>query len=76
MNKEQLVKETIVLLASDLFKAIYERDACGGWGDAAEEIIRYAEKFEKELDWQEDDQRDYIELLEQYEERIKKELEL
>ncbi len=72
-KKERLLQETIVLLAADIYQTIYESDACDGWGDACDDIIRYAKQFEKELNWQEDDERDYIVELERFEERILKE---
>ena len=72
-KKDRLLKETIVLLAADIYKTIYDRDDCDGWGDACGDIIRYAEQFEQELDWQETDDRDYIEELEKFDEKILKE---
>ena len=69
-KKERLLQETIVLLAADIYKTIYDSDDCDGWGDACDDIIRYAKQFEDELDWQEDDERDYIEELEKFEEKI------
>lgn len=72
-NKERMLQETMVLLAADIYQTIYDDDSCGGWGDACDDIIRYARQFEEELDWQEHDERDYIQELEQFEERILKE---
>lgn len=72
-KKERLLQETIVLLAADIYQTIYDSDSCDGWGDACDDIIRYAKQFEDELDWQEDDERDYIEELEKFEEKILKE---
>lgn len=71
INKERLLQETIVMLSADMFQTIYDSDDGGGWGDACDDIIRYAKQFEDELNWQEDDQRDYIEELEKFEQRIK-----
>ena len=73
-KRDRLMKETVVLLAADLYQNIYDRDDCDGWGDACDDIIRYAEQFEKELDWQEDDERDYIKELEKYEQKVLDEL--
>lgn len=66
MNKQHLLQETIVLLSADLFEFIYD-NVCPHWGDVCDEIILLAERFEKELNWQEDDERDYIFLLEEFE---------
>ncbi len=73
-KRDRLLKETIVLLAADIYKDIYDRDDCGGWGDACDDIIRYAEQFERELNWQEDDDRDYIVELEKFEKKVLDEL--
>ena len=73
-KRERLTKETIVLLAADIYQTIYDRDECDGWGDACDDVIRYAEQFEKELDWQEDDERDYIVELEKFEKKVLDEL--
>lgn len=68
MNREHLLKETIVLLAADIYQDIY--DDSEGWGDAVERVITLAEQFEKELDWQEFDERDYIEELDKFERKV------
>ena len=68
MNKEHLLKETIVLLAADIYQDIY--DDSEGWGDAVERVISLAEQFEKELNWQENDERDYIIELEKFERKV------
>lgn len=68
MNKEQLKKETIVLLAADIYQDVYDYVGC--WGEAVETIVRLAEEFEKELNWQEGDERDYLEELEKFEEKV------
>lgn len=73
-KRERLTKETIVLLAADIYQTIYDRDECDGWGDACDDIIRHAEQFEKELDWQEDDERDYMVELEKFEKKVLDEL--
>lgn len=73
-KRERLTKETIVLLAAGIYQTIYDRDECDGWGDACDDIIRYAEQFEKELDWQEDDERNYMVELEKFEKKVLDEL--
>lgn len=73
-KRERLTKETIVLLAADIYQTIYDRDECDGWGDACDDVIRYAEQFEKELDWQENDERDYMVELEKFERKVLDEL--
>lgn len=73
-KRDRLLKETIVLLAADLFQTIYDRDDCDGWGSAVEEIIGYAEQFERELKWQENDDRDYMTELEKFEQKVLEEL--
>ena len=67
-DKDYLLKETIVLLSSDLFEKVYNHS--DGWDDTAEKIIKLAEEFEKELNWQDDDTRDYLEELEKFENRV------
>ena len=73
LKKERLLQETIVLLAADIYDTIYDSDNCDGWGDACEDIIRYAKQFEKELGWQEYDDRDYMDELRKFEDRVLKE---
>ena len=73
-KSERLLQETIVLLAADLYQTIYDRDDCGGWGDACDDIIRYAKQFEKELKWKDCDDRDYITELEKFEQKVLDEL--
>lgn len=72
MDKEKLLQETIVLLSADLYKQVY--DSCGIYDCAVDTIIDLAKKFEKELNWQDDDERDYIVELEKYESRVMNEL--
>lgn len=71
--KDYLIKETIVLLAADLYQIIY--DKMENWSDTAETIIDLAEEFEKKLQWRKDDteDRDFIEELEKFEKKVKKE---
>lgn len=68
MDKEKLLQETIVLLSADLYKQVY--DSCDIYDCAVDTIIDLAKKFEKELNWQEDDKRDYIVELEKFEEKV------
>jgi hypothetical protein len=72
MDRQRLLKETIVLLSADLYQDIYNKTGC--WGDAVDEIIGLAEEFEKELNWQEDDERDYIIELEKFEKKVLEEI--
>jgi len=65
MDKERLIRETIVLLSADIYDAVY--DKLGSWGDSVDEIISLAEQFEERLAWQENDTRDYLEELEKFE---------
>lgn len=63
--KENLLLETIVQLSADIYKQVY--DHCECYTEASAEIIRLAREFEKELNWQDDDERDYIAELEKFE---------
>ena len=62
--------ENAVLLAADMYKEIYDKS--DGWGDTVEKITSLAVQFEEELNWQEDDERDYIEELMKFEDKISK----
>lgn len=62
--------ENAVLLAADMYKEIYDKS--DGWGDTVEKITSFAVQFEEELNWQEDDERDYIEELMKFEDKISK----
>lgn len=73
-RKERLLQETIVMLAADLYQTFYDRENCGGWGDVCSTIIYLAKRFERELDWQENDERDYIVELEKFEQKVLDEL--
>ena len=64
-HKEELLLETIVQLSADIYQKVY--DHCECYTEASAEIIRLAREFEKELNWQEDDERDYIAELEKFE---------
>ena len=72
-KKDRLLKETIVLLAADMYKEIYDLEG-RGWGQACDEIIRYAEQFERELDWKDEEDRNYIDELEKFEKKVMEEL--
>ena len=74
IDKQQLLCETIVLLSADLYQEVY--DISEGWGPACETIVSYAKQFENELDWQEDDERDYLEELKIFETRMRDELQI
>jgi hypothetical protein len=64
--------ENAVLIAADIYNAIYEKSE--GFTDAVSKICDYAVAFEKELNWQEFDERDYIDELEKFEKKILAEL--
>jgi hypothetical protein len=70
MDKEKLLQETIVLLSADLYKQIYDGCEIYDYRAVVGIIIKLANKFEKELNWQEDDKRDYIVELEKFEEKV------
>lgn len=64
--------ENAVLIAADIYNAIYEKSE--GFTDAVSKICDYAVAFEKELNWQEFDERDYTIELEKFEKKILAEL--
>ena len=73
------IVETYIMIAADIFNDIYNCSD-SSYTETAEIIRLLAEKFEKELDWQGDNEkRDYIFELEKFEEReierIKKKLD-
>ena len=68
LDKDRLLKETIALLSADIYSQVYEHSC--GWGEAVESIVNLAEEFEKELNWQLHDERDYIEELERFERKV------
>lgn len=72
---DYLLKETIVMLAADLYQDIYNSDNCDGWSDACETIISLAQKFERKLNWDKnEDKLDYIEELEKFEKKVRSKL--
>jgi len=64
-RRENLLLETIVQLSADIYRQVYDHYEC--YTSASSEIIRLARQFEKELNWQEDDERDYIIELDKFE---------
>lgn len=73
-EKEYTYKEmeNAVLIAADIYQKIY--DVSEGWDDAVRRVCDYAVAFEKELNWQEFDERDYTIELEKFEKKILAEL--
>ena len=60
-----LLQETIALLSADIYNQVYAH--CESYTEACSEIVRLAKQFEKELDWKDDDERDYVFELEKFE---------
>ena len=77
-HRDYLLKETIVLLAADLYQDIYNSSQCDGWTDACEQVIELAKQFEKILKWNifGDEDRDYIEELEKFEQEVRSRLQI
>lgn len=75
-NQDRLLLETVAILSADIFVNIYSNsDEHGGsYQSAAQRVIELAIQFEKELNWQPDDERDYLEELEMFENKILAEL--
>ena len=71
-HKDYLIKETIVMLAVDLYEAVFDKK--GNFADTAKEIIDLANVFETQLQWRTDgtENRDFIEELEKFEEKVTK----
>lgn len=75
MDRPTLLQETICLLSADLYARIYRPENGMGYSATADTIIRYAQEFERKLNWQgEDDKRDFIFELEKFEREVLKEL--
>ena len=76
MSKQLLLHETIAILSADIYQEIYDNDEehGGNYQETALYVIELAKKFEKELNWQHDDQRDYIEELEKFEDKVLQEI--
>lgn len=76
-RRDYLLKESIVMLAADLYQDIYDSDNCDGFTDACGAIIELAEKFERKLKWEKNgDNLDYIEELEKFERKVRADLNL
>ena len=76
-RRDYLLKESIVMLAADLYQDIYDTDGCDGFTDACETIIELAEKFERKINWiANGDNLDYLEELEKFETNVRKRLHL
>ena len=76
-RRDYLLKESIVMLAADLYQDIYDTDSCDGFTDACETIIELAEEFEKKINWiANGDNLDYLEELEKFETNVRKRLHL
>ena len=76
-RRDYLLKESIVMLAADLYQDIYDSDGCDGFTEACETIIQLAEKFERKLNWIErGDDLDYLEELEKFETNVRKRLHI
>ena len=74
-RRDYLLKKSIVMLAADLYRDIYNSDDCDGWSDACETIINLARKFERQLNWDKNgDNLDYIEELEKFENKVRAKL--
>ena len=68
-DKEGLWRETIAILAGDIYNSVYEK--LGGTFETAQEIIDLAKKFEESRNWKVSDyESDYILELEKFEEKI------
>lgn len=75
-NQDRLLLETVAILSADIFVNIYSNDDehGGNYQTTAQRVIELAKQFEKELNWQPDDTRDYLEELEKFENKILAEL--
>lgn len=76
-KQDRLLMETVAILSADIYEEIYIKDGTNGgnYQTTAQRVIELAEQFEKELNWQPDDTRDYIDELEKFENKILAELE-
>ena len=75
-RQDRLLLETAVILSADIFVNIYTTDDehGGNYQTTAQRVIELAKQFEKELNWQPDDNRNFLEELEKFENRILDEL--
>ena len=74
-NNTQLLQESIVFLAVELYQKLYDGDIEGVSDDAfacAGEVIDLAKKFEEELNWQVDDERDYLDEIDKFVEKVRR----
>lgn len=75
-DDNMLLMESVVFLAVELYQKLYDADIEGVSDDAhtcAAEVIGLARKFERELDWKEDDERDYYEEVDKFVEKVRRE---
>ena len=73
-KKQAMVEDAQILIAGDLFKKIYDLDDLG-WVYVVGVIKMWAREFVDELNWQgDDDERDWLIELENFEERKFEEL--
>lgn len=75
-NQDRLLLETVAILSADIYEEIYIKDGThgGNYQTTAQRVIELAEQFVKELNWQTDDEHDYIDELEKFENKILAEL--
>jgi len=69
-KKEKLLRETIAVLSADIYTIIYNPDKGMGWKETSAQIVSWAERFESELNWKDDDERDFITELEKFERKV------
>jgi hypothetical protein len=74
---QNLLNETIAILSADIYQTVYNLDLdCGGnYQTTAQRIVELAKQFEKQLQWKDDDDRDYLDELERFEKMVTDELE-
>lgn len=75
-KQDRLLMETVAILSADIFAKIYANDDehGGNYQSTAQRVIELSRQFEKELNWQPDDTRDYLDELEKFENKILAEL--
>lgn len=68
--------ETLALMSKDILQNIYDMtDDYMDWYRAARIVNILVEEFEKELNWQDNDERDFITELEKFEQKALERLE-
>lgn len=75
-DDNMLLMESVVFLAVELYQKLYDADIEGVSDDAhtcAAEVIGLARKFERELDWKENDERDYYKEVDKFVEKVRRE---